>query len=76
MATPEVRSPDEAAAQSMRVAMTALAGLAAKHGGIVPLVDTECCDTVWSSDPQVIDLVNGGWTRTGRCGKCERLLVS
>jgi hypothetical protein len=76
MANPEVRSADEAAAQSMRVAMTALAGLVAKHGGILPLSDTVCCDVVWSSDPRVLDVVNGGWTRTGRCGKCDRLLIA
>ena len=67
--------------------MGGLAKAAAKWGDVIELSPTLCCGIVWSSDPGILDEMGEadetgavprptGWTRDGRCAKCERRLVA
>jgi len=57
----------------MTADMLLLAHGAANAGTITVLRPVKHCGVVWSSDPNILvrQPNNGGWTRTGRCGKCE-----
>jgi hypothetical protein len=52
-----------------------LAGAASRAGTVVTLRPTFHCGITWSSDPRILDGKDCGWTRTGRCGKCDEVLV-
>lgn len=57
-----------------RKSMVAIARAAAQRASVnVPLwPPVLCCEVYWSSDPDALAQAGGGWTRTGRCGKCRR----
>lgn len=57
------------------LAALTLAGAAAAHGPVVTCNPKRCCGVLWSSRPSILDLPDGGWTRSGRCGKCGAALV-
>ncbi len=54
------------------VNMLKLAHAGANSGTVVVLRPVKHCGVVWSSEPNVlVKYPNGGWTRAGRCGKCD-----
>jgi hypothetical protein len=67
---------DEKSEGRERASMMDLARAASKKGTLVNLTPVGHCGVMWSSDPTALVFYsNGGWTRTGRCGKCDVDLV-
>jgi hypothetical protein len=50
-----------------------LSRVAGGVGRVVILIPTACCGIVWTSGETTGPVM--GWTRSGKCGKCDRYLV-
>lgn len=67
--------PGSDGAPEQRQQMLGLARAASRRGDLTPLEPTLCCEILWSSNPEILEVKSGGWTRDGRCAVCEKDLT-